>query len=124
MGTTTAVTDDFWNTLEQLVVDKSRVIDRPKDSHPPRYSQITYPLDYGYLEGTLSADGNGIDIWVGSQPSQQLIGIICTFDIHKQDAEIKLLIGCSSTDIQTILDFHNNGMKAIFIPHPTKGDQK
>jgi len=116
--------DNFWSTLEQLLIHKPWVIDRPQGSHHTRYPHILYPLDYGYLEGTRSADGGGIDIWVGSQASRQLTGIICTFDTNKQDAEIKLLIGCSSKEIQTILDFHNNGMKAIFIPHPTIGEQK
>ena len=120
----TASVVDFWSSLEQLLLNNPWVINRPQGSRHPRYPKILYPLDYGYLEGTQSADGSGIDIWVGSQSSHHLCGIICTFDTLKLDAEIKLLIGCSSANIRTILDFHNNGMKAIFVPNPSIGEKK
>ena len=115
------MSDDFWKTLEHLVAKNPWVIDRPQGSQHPRWPEIIYPLDYGYLEGTSSADGSGIDIWIGSQESWELTGIACTYDPRKKDAEIKLLVGCSAEDIQTILRFHTNGMKVIFIPNPHAG---
>ena len=115
---------DFWYHLELLLAEDQLVVDRPKGSHHPRYPDIIYPLDYGYLEGTTSADGGGIDIWVGSLPFRKLTGIACTYDTWKRDAEIKLLVGCSEEDIQTILKFHSVGMKAIFIRKPDKGVMK
>ncbi len=113
--------NDFWHTLEQLISESRLVIDRPKGSRHPRSPEIIYPLDYGYIEGTTSADGDGIDIWIGSQTARELTGVACTYDTRKKDAEIKLLVGCSADDIQTILRFHTNGMKIIFIPRPHAG---
>lgn len=40
------------------------VIDRPKGSTHPNHSDLIYPLDYGYLEGTAAGDGHDIDVWL------------------------------------------------------------
>jgi inorganic pyrophosphatase len=52
----------FWLRLDELVAGCGLVIDRPKGSPHPRYPDFFYPLDYGYLDGTRSADGDGIDV--------------------------------------------------------------
>ena len=56
----------FWHGVTELLITNSLIIDRPKGSPHPRYPQMIYPLDYGYLENTTSADGGGIDVWLGS----------------------------------------------------------
>lgn len=40
-------------------------------------------------------DGQGIDVWVGSDPHRKIDAIMCTVDILKKDSEIKILIGCT-----------------------------
>jgi inorganic pyrophosphatase len=112
--------DAFWRYLELLVSCSTLHIDRPRGSHHPRYPELFYPLDYGYLEGTTSADGGGIDVWVGTQPDRSLTGIVTTVDLLKRDAEIKILLGCTKEEIQTILYFHNasKNMQALFIQKP------
>jgi inorganic pyrophosphatase len=99
----------FWHEMAQLVATNSIVIDRPKGSTHPRYPEIIYPLHYGYLEGTTSADGDDTDVSPGSlnTTDKMLTGILCTFDTLKRDAEIKLLIGGTEEDVQTIQNFHN-----------------
>jgi inorganic pyrophosphatase len=42
------------------------VVDHPSGSVHPRYTDIVYPANYGCLEGTVSVDGAGIDVWVGA----------------------------------------------------------
>ena len=83
----------FWNEMADLVVSRPIVIDRPRGTAHPRYPDLIYPLDYGYIEGTSAADGDGIDVWIGSQAEHSLKGILCTYDTFKRDAEIKLLLG-------------------------------
>src|SRR5690349_3318836 len=61
----------------------------------------TYSLDCGYLEGTQAADGGGIDVRVGSLPGNRVTAVICTIDLTKRDAEIKILIGCTMDESQT-----------------------
>lgn len=85
----------FWDAAESLIADSEIVVDRPKGTRHPRFESITYPLDYGYLDGTVAVDGHGVDIWIGSQPDLGIVGILATVDLFKRDAEIKLLFGCT-----------------------------
>ena len=110
---------EFWLRLDELVRACPVVIDRPAGSTHPRYAGIVYPLDYGYLDGTTSGDGHGIDVWVGGLPGKPVTAIITTLDLDKRDAEIKILIGCTSAEAQTLLRFHNDGQQsAILIERP------
>ena len=52
----------FWERLDALLAQSRIVIDRPRGSHHPRFPQIVYEIDYGYLDGTTSADGEGVDV--------------------------------------------------------------
>ena len=99
----------FWQSLDQMVSASRLIVDRPEGSPHPRHPLLIYPMDYGYLAGTHSADGDGIDIWIGSLPDRQVTAIICTVDLDQQDAELKLLLGCTSQEAQAALDVHNTG---------------
>ena len=37
------------------------VIDRPLGSRHPNHSDIVYPVNYGYIQGVLAADGEEQD---------------------------------------------------------------
>jgi inorganic pyrophosphatase len=111
---------NFWATLETLLDTHKLVIDRPHGVPHPRYPDLIYPLDYGYIEGTTAGDGDGIDIWVGSLGGRTLTGILCTFDTVKRDAEIKLLAGCTEQDIETIHHFYTGFMRILYIPKPDR----
>ena len=107
---------DFWQNLEKLIVNHPVMIDRPKGGAHPRFSEMIYPLDYGYLEGTQTVDGDGIDVWLGSGNRQCLNGVLLTVDLSKQDAEIKLLLGCDPAEIETIRSFlHHHGMPVLVV---------
>ena len=108
----------FWRTLEQFVSSSRIVVDRPRHSQHPRFPEIVYPLDYGFLEGTSGGDGDGIDVWLGSSGAREITAIANTADPFKRDAELKLLLGCSSEDIRTIHHFYavTAGMPALIIP--------
>ena len=108
---------DFWKAVDLLVSSGEIVIDRPKGSVHPRFPNIKYEVDYGYIENTSSMDGGGIDVWLGSLADKQVTAIICTVDLMKKDSEIKLLIGCTEEEIDTVYEFHNDSefMKGILI---------
>jgi inorganic pyrophosphatase len=103
---------DFWTKLDKLVAGHELVVDRRKGSVHPRHQSWTYPLDYGYLAGTRSGDGEGIDVWIGSQPGAEVTGAVCTVDLEQGDAEVKILVGCTPAEIRTILAVHNRGDQA------------
>jgi inorganic pyrophosphatase len=103
--------DRFWRKLDELVASCKLVIDRPRGSSHPRY-RFSYPFDYGYLENTRAADGHGIDVWVGSLPEEKVTGIVCTLDLEKRDAEIKILLGCKPEEARRVLSIHNRDAQA------------
>lgn len=106
----------FWSRLDDLINQSEIVIDRPKGTAHPNFPNLIFPLDYGYLKGTTTVDGGGIDLWIGNAPHRKLTAIGCTVDLYKKDAEIKLLIGCDEGDLDTIEKFHNGGpMSGILI---------
>lgn len=107
-------TQEFWEFIDRLVAERSLVIDRPRGSQHPRYPGQIYPLDYGYMEGTMAVDGGGLDVWVGTLPSRRPEALLITIDLKKRDAEIKILLGCSDIEIREILQFSNgNSMRAV-----------
>jgi inorganic pyrophosphatase len=112
----------FWKTLQDLVRSTNLVIDRPRGTAHPRYADWIYPLDYGYLAGTTSIDGNEIDVWAGSLDRSFVTGVVATVDLTKRDAELKILAGCTKEEMETICKFHNSGsMSAMLIERrPTR----
>lgn len=106
----------FWSRLDELIKTSEIVIDRPKGTAHPRYPDLIFPLDYGYLKGTTAIDGSGIDVWLGTAGHNRLTAIGCTVDTYKKDAEIKLIINCTDAEIG-IVDRCQNGqvMSAIII---------
>ncbi len=109
--------NEFWKAVDNLVSDSRVIIDRPKGTSHPRFPDMIYPADYGYLENTTSPDGGGIDVYKGTSLFGKVDAMICTIDLMKRDSEIKLLIGCTLEEKRIILDFHNNSeyMKGILI---------
>ncbi len=107
---------DFWDVLDALVKNAEVIIDRPKGTAHPNYPDFVYRLDYGYLKGTSSMDGEGIDVWVGSG-EKKVDAIMCVVDVTKKDSEIKLLLGCTEEEKSVIYEAHNETpcMKGILI---------
>ena len=109
--------DDFWLAIDRIVSSGNIIIDRPKGSVHPNFSNCKYDVDYGYIENTSSSDGEGIDVWLGSLPNKNANAVICTVDLMKRDSEIKILVGCTDEEIKTVYEFHNVSefMKGILI---------
>lgn len=112
--------DRFWGKLDDLVAACPLKIDRPKGAAHPRYPAVVYPFDYGYLEGTQSGDGDGVDVWVGSLPEKEVTGVVCTVDVQKRDAEVKILLGCTPGEAQAIVRFHSDGAQAAVLVRRAK----
>lgn len=108
---------EFWAALEQLVNNSEIVIDRPKGSAHPKYPDFLYKVDYGYLKNTSSMDGQGIDVWAGTDKNKRIDAVMCIVDLMKRDSEIKILIGCTEEKKELIFETHNETeyMKGILI---------
>ena len=108
--------DEFWKALDEFVSNSQIVIDRPKGTAHPKYPDVIYRVDYGYLKDTASMDGAGIDVWVGTG-EKKVDAIMCTVDLLKRDSEIKILIGCTEEEKKIVYETHNDSkyMKGILI---------
>jgi len=106
----------FWNALDELVSNSEIIIDRPKGTKHPKFSNFIYRVDYGYLKDTTSMDGAGIDVWVGTA-GKKIDAIMCIVDLMKKDSEIKILIGCTEEEKNIIYETHNETqyMKGVLI---------
>ncbi|MDR3125245.1 MAG: hypothetical protein LBU10_05205 [Endomicrobium sp.] len=108
--------EDFFKTLEQWVEQNGITIDRPKDTPHPRFPNLIYLIDYGYINGTKSQDGSGIDLVKGDDESLKIVGIICSLDPVKKDSEVKVLLNCTEENIKTaMMMFNNHTMKGILL---------
>ena len=90
---------EFFRLVEELVQASEVVVDRPTGSAHPRIPEAIYPLDYGYLDGTVGGDGDGIDVFVGSTADTGVVAILVIVDPMKRDIEIKLLLDCSTEEV-------------------------
>ena len=109
--------DSFWNAIDRIVSESKIIIDRPKGSVHPKFSDFIYRVDYSYLDNTSSMDGNGIDVWVETDERRQVDAIMCIVDLMKRNSEIKILIGCTENEKEFIYQTHNETdyMKGILI---------
>ena len=105
----------FWQAIDSLIATSHIVIDRPRGTPHPRISSFIYPLDYGYLAGTMSGDGAGIDIWRGTLATATVTAVVCAIDLAKRDMEMKLLLGCTPAEIDQIAAIHNVGDQSAFV---------
>ncbi|MGL5540759.1 MAG: inorganic diphosphatase [Erysipelotrichaceae bacterium] len=97
----------FWQKLDTLYLSSKLVIDRPRNSCHYKYSNLIYPVDYGYLTETINADQAPIDVFKGSKKEHLVNVVAIAADILKKDVEVKLLIGCTPEEERSILEFLN-----------------
>jgi inorganic pyrophosphatase len=101
------VTAEFpWLEWEGLISAKGVEIDRPIGSSHPRFADIVYPIDYGFVPGTIGSDGEPVDVFVGTAETG-LVGAILTTDYRRGDREVKLLLDCSPEEVYLVNGFIN-----------------
>lgn len=97
----------FWQKLDSIYFASSIVITQPLGSTHSTFTNLVYPVDYGYLNDTLSQDLMGISIYKGKGSAYSVEAILVAADILKKDIEVKLLVGCGQEEVDQILRFVN-----------------
>lgn len=95
-----------WTAHETLIRENGLSIDRPRHTRHPKFPEIVYPIDYGYINGTEGEDGDEIDVFIGTAQTG-LVAAMRTTDHRKGDTEYKLLYNCSPTEVYLVNGFIN-----------------
>ena len=97
----------FWQKLDTLYLSSELVINRPKNSVHPQYSNLVYPVDYGYLNANNFDGEEVIDVFKGTGDDLGVQAVVICADILKKDLDVKLLVGCTDEEENSILLFLN-----------------
>ena len=95
----------FWQKLDTLYLSSDLVIDRPKGTCHPMYSNLVYPVDYGHLKDLM--DSEHIACYKGTKFVSGVDALVVCADILNKDIEVKLLVGCTEKEEEDILSFLN-----------------
>ena len=76
------------------------VIDRPLGSHHPDYPDLIYPLNYGYVEGMIAADGDFQDVYVlgADKPLKTFEGKVIAVYHRFNDVEDKWIVSLDGSN--------------------------
>ena len=106
----------FWEEVDDLCAQMAHVVDRPAGSAHPRFPDWRYPVDYGYLAGTVGGGGEGIDVWFGSAEEGGVTALLCSIDPHKRDSEVTYLWRCTQDEVAAVRRFYEGQpMKVLFV---------
>ena len=70
------------------------VIDRPMGYKNPKYPDMVYPINYGYIEGVIAADGEEQDMYVlgVDEPVSTYTGVVIAAIRRLDDVEDKWVV--------------------------------
>ena len=82
---------DLTTFLSQRVSVK---VDRPLGSRHPRHPDMIYPLNYGFVPGTVSGDGMPVDAYLlgVAEAVDQCEGAVIAVIVRADDVEDKLVV--------------------------------
>ncbi|MBU0490793.1 MAG: inorganic diphosphatase [Chloroflexi bacterium] len=87
------------------------VVDRPLGSRHPDHA-IWYPVNYGYVPGTLAPDGEPIDAYLLGvfEPVREATGVVIAIVLRADDIEDKLVVApagkhYSASQIEALIEF-------------------
>lgn len=70
------------------------IVDRPLGSYHPKYKDIYYPINYGYIEGMIAPDGEEQDAYIlgVDEPVSEFVGKVIAIIHRNDDIEEKLVV--------------------------------
>lgn len=75
------------------------IIDRPLGTYHPKHKELYYPVNYGYIPGTMAPDGEEQDAYVLGidEPVSEFFGKIIAIIIRNDDTEDKWVVAPENT---------------------------
>lgn len=97
----------FWQKLDTLIFSLEYKKVRSVGDVHPQYSNLVYPIEYGYLVDTDQEGAVVSKVFKGSLSSRKIESIIVGVDILQKGMDIKLMVGCTQEEEMTCLEFLN-----------------
>lgn len=101
--------DYFFCAMETDELDYSHIIgktvkgtvDRPAGTSHPRYPEMIYPINYGYVDGVFAADGDEQDVYVfgTEEPLKNFEGKVVAVWHRFDDVEDKWIVSLDGENI-------------------------
>jgi len=87
------------NSLEYLGKEVTVIIDRKMGSRHPKHGFV-YPLNYGYLDGVISGDGEDLDAYVVGifEPLEKFSGKVIAVIIREDEDDPELIVAPEGKD--------------------------
>ena len=107
----------FWQKLDTLYLSSGYQITRKKGEGHPRFQNLIYPVDYGYINDTKSFGKDGVSIYAGSGNRYEISALVVAADILIKELDVKVLVGCTEEEVDQGLRFLNqtNYQKTVLI---------
>ncbi len=70
------------------------IVDRPLGSRHPKYTDMIYPVNYGYIEGIIAGDGEEQDVYIlgVDVPVTEFVGEVIAVIRRLDDLEDKWVV--------------------------------
>lgn len=98
------------------------IVDRPMGSVHPKFKELRYPINYGYVKGILGGDGEEQDVYIlgVDRPLSVFIGRVIAIVHRLNDTEDKWVVapdGASFTkdEIALLVDFQEKYFESEII---------
>ena len=107
----------FWQKLDTLYLSSGYQITRKKGEVHPRFQNLIYPVDYGYINDTKSFGKDGVSVYAGSGNQYEISALVVAADILIKELDVKVLVGCTEEEVDQVLRFLNqtNYQKTVLI---------
>ena len=107
----------FWQKLDTLYLSSGYQIIRKKGEVHPRFQNLIYPVDYGYINDTKSFGKDGVSVYAGSGNRYEISALVVAADILIKELDVKVLVGCTEEEVDQVLRFLNqtNYQKTVLI---------
>ena len=75
-------------------------VDRPIGSRHPQYEDMSYPINYGYVDGIFAGDGEEQDVYIlgTDKPLNKFEGVVIAVYHRFDDNEDKWIVSLDGSD--------------------------